>query len=284
MTPLRQAMIRAMRQRGFSERTHQSYLASVTRLAEYYHCSPDKLNKNQLQQYFEYLVQDCSLSSASCRLHLNGVRFLYLNVLQWTSFDVAIVIPKREQRIPELLTRAEVARICHATRNLKHRTLLLTCYGCGLRVSELVTLKVRDIDGERHLLRVEQGKGAKDRLVVISPGLLTALRAYYRLYHTTRWLFEGGDPHRHLHLQSAQRAFTSAKRRAGVEKIGGIHSLRHAYATHQLQAGMRIDQLQRQLGHRSIHSTLRYAHWVPDYQQTQSAGADLVTGLEARHG
>jgi len=284
MTPLRQAMIQAMRQRGFSERTHQSYLASVTRLAAYYHCSPDQLNPDQLQQYFDYLVQECSLSGASCRLHLNGVRFLYLNVLQWPSFDVSIVIPKCPQRIPELLTTVEVAKICDATRNPKHRTLLQTCYGCGLRLSELVALKVRDIDGERHLLRVEQGKGAKDRLVVISPGLLEALRAYYRFYHPTHWLFEGRDLENHLHIQSAQRTFTAAKRRAGIKKVGGIHSLRHAYATHQLQAGMRIDQLQRQLGHRSIHSTLRYAHWVPDYQQTHSAGIDLVAGLGVDHG
>lgn len=284
MTPLRQAMINAMQQRGFSPRTHQSYLASVTRLAEYYHRSPDQLNIDQLQQYFEYLVQECSLSGASCRLHLNGVRFLYLNVLQWASFDVTIVIPKCQQRIPELLTTAEVARICGTTHNLKHRTLLLTCYGCGLRVSELVALKVRDIDGERHLLRIEQGKGAKDRLVILSPGLLKALRAYYKPYHPTHWLFEGRDPNKHLNIQSAQRTFIAAKRRAGIEKIGGIHSLRHAYATHQLQAGMRIDQLQRQLGHRDIHSTLRYVHWVPDYRETQSAGADLVTGLEVDHG
>ena len=279
MTPLRQAMINAMRQRGFSPRTHQSYLASVARLAGYYHCPPDQLSPAQLQRYFDYLVQECSLSGASCRLYLNGIRFFYLNVLQWSSFDVAIVIPRRQQRIPELLTRAEVAELCGATRNLKHRTLLLTCYGCGLRVSELVALKVRDIDGERHLLRIEQGKGARDRLVILSPGLLEALRTYYRHYHPGHWLFAGRKPGNHLKIQSAPRTFTAAKRRAGIEKIGGIHSLRHAYATHQLQAGMRIDQLQRQLGHRNIHSTLRYAHWVPDYQQTQSAGADLVSAL-----
>ena len=283
MTPLRQAMIRAMQQRGFSPRTHQSYLAAVTRLAKYYQCSPDQLNPDQLQRYFDYLVQECSLSGASCRLYLNGIRFLYLNVLQWDAFNVAVVIPKRRQRIPELLTVAEVADICDATRNLKHRPLLLTCYGCGLRVSELVALKVRDIDGERHLLRIEQGKGARDRLVVISPGLLEVLRAYYRVYHPTHWLFEGRDPDTPLHIQSAQRSFSAAKARAGIEKIGGIHRLRHAYATHQLQAGMRIDQLQRQLGHRDIHSTLRYAHWVPDYRETRTAGADLVAGLGVDH-
>jgi site-specific recombinase XerD len=283
MTPLRQAMVKAMRQRGFSNRTHKSYLGAVQALAKYYHQSPDQLSRADLQRYFEYLVQQRSLSGATCRLYLNGIRFLYLQVLQWPTFDVAITIPKRKQRIPELLTTREVAQICQATRNLKHLTLLLVCYGCGLRVSELVALKVRDLDGERHLVRITQGKGGKDRLVIVSEALLQALRAYYRLYHPTHWLFEGREPEHALSIASVQRTFTAAKRRTGIEKIGGIHSLRHAYATHQLQAGMRIDQLQHQLGHRDIHSTLRYLHWIPDYRQQQNAGNDLIAGLEVEY-
>jgi site-specific recombinase XerD len=283
MTPLRQAMVKAMRQRGFSNRTHKSYLAAVQALAKYYHQSPDQLSSADLQRYFEYLVQQRSLSGATCRLYLNGIRFLYLQVLQWPTFDVAITIPKRKQRIPELLTTREVAQICCATRNLKHHTLLLVCYGCGLRVSELVALKVRDLDGERHLVRITQGKGGKDRLVIVSEGLLLALRAYYRRYHPGHWLFEGREPTQALSIQSAQRTFTTAKRRVGIEKIGGIHSLRHAYATHQLQSGMRIDQLQHQLGHRDIHSTLRYLHWIPDYREKQSAGNDLIADLEVEY-
>lgn len=279
MTPLRQAMINAMRQRGFSQRTHKSYLAAVRALAKYYRQPPDQLSCADIQRYFEYLVQQRALSGATCRLYLNGIRFLYLQVLEWPSFDVAITIPKRKQRIPELLTTCEVAKICSATRNLKHYTLLLICYGCGLRVSELVAIKIRDLDGERHLVRITQGKGAKDRLVIVSEALLKALRAYYCSYHPNRWLFEGREPAHALGVQSAQRAFTVAKRRTGIEKIGGIHSLRHAYATHQLQAGMRIDQLQHQLGHRDIHTTLRYLHWVPDYREHQNAGIDLVAGL-----
>lgn len=283
MTPLRQAMIKAMRQRGFSNRTHKSYLAAVRALAKYYRQPPDQLSCADLQRYFEYLVQERSLSGATCRLYLNGIRFLYLQVLEWPTFDVAITIPKRKQRIPELLTTREVAQICSATRNLKHQTLLLVCYGCGLRVSELTALKVRDLDGERHLVRVMQGKGGKDRLVIVSEALLLALRAYYRLYHPGHWLFEGREPSRALSIESAQRAFTRAKRSTGIEKIGGIHSLRHAYATHQLQAGMRIDQLQHQLGHRDIRTTLRYLHWIPDYREQQSAGNDLIAELGVSH-
>ena len=163
MTPLRKKMIEAMRVRGFAVRTHKSYLSAVSELARYYSRSPDGLGVDDLQAFFMYLATDRELSGASCRLYLNAIRFLYLQVLEWPSFDVAMAIPKKAQRIPELLTHSEVAKILGACNNSKHHMMLMTCYGCGLRVSEVVRLNVRHIDGERHLLRVEQGKGAKDR-------------------------------------------------------------------------------------------------------------------------
>jgi len=176
------------------------------------------------------------------------VRFLYVQVLERSSFEVAVTVPKRPQRIPELLTRAEVARIVAGCMNLKHRALLLTCYGCGLRVSERVALQVADIDAERHLLRVRQGKGAKDRLVLMGERLLEGLREYWRAYRPRPWLFNGAQPEEAMRVDTAQRVFTRAKARAEVERIGGIHSLRHAYATHQLEAGLPVHVLQRLLG------------------------------------
>jgi integrase/recombinase XerD len=171
MTPLRKQMIAAMRQRGFSVRTHESYLAAVSDLARYYRRSPARLDVAELQAYFNHLAQERGLSGASCRLYLHGIRFLYLQVLKWPSFDVSLVVPKRAQRVPELLTRTEVQRILEACANPKHRMLLELTYGCGLRVSEVVALRVRHLDGERRLLRVEQGKGAKDRQVILAPEL-----------------------------------------------------------------------------------------------------------------
>jgi integrase/recombinase XerD len=283
MTPLRRKMIDAMQLRGFSVRTHRSYLEAVTRLAQYYHRSPDQLTAEELQAFFLYLAKDRGLSGATCRLYLNAIRFLYLHVLERDPFGVTLVVPKRAQRIPELLTHAEVGRIVSACRNFKHRMLLTTCYGCGLRVSEVVALKVRGLDGERHLLRVEQGKGAKDRNVIVSPTLLSALRNYWTAVRPTQWLFPGREYSTPIGVTSAQRVFTAAKRRAGIDKIGGRHALRHAYATHQLEAGMPVHPLQRLLGHQNIHSTLRYVHWVPDYRQSQD-GTDLSAGLEVRHG
>lgn len=280
MTSLRQQMIDAMQQRGFSPRTHQSYLAAVRALATYFHKPPDQLQQAQIQDYFVYLVKDRHLSAASCRLYLNGIRFLYLQVLKWPEFDVPIQIPKHPQKIPELLTRQEVKQIIEACHNPKHRMLLLTCYGCGLRVSELVSLKVRHVDGERQLLRVEQGKGAKDRTVMVSAALLAQLRHYWQRYHPQAWLFPNSNTRRlPLTVGTAQKVFKKAKEATGIQKIGGIHSLRHAYATHQLQSGLPVYTLQQQLGHSDIHSTMHYVHWVAQHQSGVPPMIDLIEQL-----
>ena len=283
MTPLRQKMIEAMQVRGFSVRTHQSYLAAVSALAKYYGRSPDELGRDELQAYFLYLVKERGLSGASCRLYLNAIRFLYLQVLARDAFEVSLQVPRKAQRIPELLTRKEVRAVLASVANLKHQTLLRLCYGCGLRVSEVVAVKVRQLDGERHLLRVEQGKGAMDRSVIVSPTLLEHLRRYWQDYRPRTWLFPGQRHSEPLGIQSAQRVFTAAKRRAGIDKIGGIHSLRHAYATHQLEAGVPVHQLQQLLGHRSLQATLRYVHWIVGYRAGEQASHDLLAALEQDH-
>lgn len=280
MTQLREQMIDAMTVRGFSPRTHQSYLMAVRDLARHTHQPPDQLSVDQLQAYFLYLVKERGLSDASCRLYLNAIRFFYLQVLKRSAFEVTLQVPKRKQRIPELLQLTEIQRIIQACTNLKHQTLLLTCYGCGLRVSELVKLKLRHIDSERGLLRIEQGKGAKDRHVILLPALLTRLRSYWRTQRSDVWLFPNDQrPNEPLSICTPQKVFRRAKQQAGIDKMGGIHSLRHAYATHQLQAGMPVQQLQYQLGHRSIQSTLRYVHWVFSDSQRDQGGADLISAL-----
>jgi len=284
MTLLRQQMIDTMQQRGFSVRTHETYLAAVRNFAKYYHTPPDKIQLDQIQEYFVYLVKQRGLSGATCRLYLNALRFLYLQVLEWDHFDVPINYPKKAQKIPELLSRREVKQVLDACANDKHRMMLTICYGCGLRVSELVAIKIRHIDGERHLLRVEQGKGGKDRAVILSVTLLNHLRHYWLKYRPILWLFpNAGTPSKHLTLATPQKAFEKAKNKTGIEKIGGIHSLRHAYATHQLENGFPIHQLQQQLGHRNLQSTLRYVHWVPTYQQGKTVVCDLVGQLEVGH-
>ena len=280
MTPLRQAMITAMEQRGFSPRTRESYLYAVQKLAAYYHRSPDRLGAQELRDFITYLATERKLAPSSCRLYFNGVMFLYREVLHWPQLELGIVLPKRPQRIPELLTRVEVAALLQACPHPKHRSMLCCAYGCGLRLGELVALRVRDIDGERRLLRVEQGKGAKDRLVRLGPALLGELRAHWRRYHPDHWLFPGQRPGMHLCEASIQKAYGATTAGAGIAKRGGIHSLRHAYATHQLAAGMPVTELQRQLGHSHVSSTLRYLHWLPEYHE-RGAGTDLLAELPA---
>lgn len=162
--------------------------------------------------------------------------------------------------------------------------MLELCYGCGLRVSEVCHLRVSGIDSQRGQLRVAQGKGAKDRMVLLTATLLDRLRDYWRAYRPPTWLFPSAlFPDRALDPSAPQKAFTQAKRQAGVERIGGIHSLRHAYATHALEQGMPVHQLQRLLGHRSVQSTMRYLHWLPGQQGTSQGPIDLVAGLEVSH-
>jgi integrase len=211
---------------------------------------------------------------------LNGIRYLYLKVLERERFDVEVVLPRLAQRIPELLTREEVSAIVSACGNEKHRTALTLTYGCGLRVSETLGLRVSDLDGERGLAHIVLAKGAKDRMVMLSPGLLEVLRGYWRLYRPTVWLFAGRRPDCPLTVSSLQRAYTHSKRRAGVTKRGGVHGLRHAYATHQLEQGLPVHMLQRLLGHGNVNTTMRYVHWLPSYREGGTRHGDLVAALE----
>ena len=222
MTPLRRKMIDAMQLRGFAVRTHRTYLDAVSQLARYYNRSPDRLTPVEIQAYFLYLAKEKQLSGASCRVYLNAIRFLYLHVLEQASFDVPFQIPKKAQRIPELLTVAEVTKLIAACTNRKHRMVLMTCYGCGLRVSEVVAIQLRHIDGERRLLRVEQGKGGKDRQIEMSQGLLHELWDYCRVFRPYQWLFSGRQPTVALGIDTAQRAFNTAKKAHGSTKLAAF--------------------------------------------------------------
>lgn len=276
MTPLRKKMIDVMVLKGFSPRTQSSYLYAVERVARHFHRSPDKVDAGELEQYFVYLLTERQMASASVRLIANGMRFFYTQVLQQSPDSFAVRYPKRPQRIPELLTRDEVRRILEQVPNLKHYTLLATCYALGLRVSELVQLQVRDIDSARELVHVRAGKGNKDRAVILPASVLRQLRRYWQAYRPTSLLFYGRDPSVVISTCTIGRVFRRAKSAAGIDKQGGVHSLRHAYATHQLEAGMPTFKLQRLLGHVDMKSTLRYVHWLPTYQNRGRLGVDLL--------
>ncbi len=264
MTPLRQQMIDTMLLHGFTQRTQNTYLSGVESLVRYTRQSPDRLSLQQIEQWLLYLVKERQLAPASCRLYFNSVSFLFTRVLKRDDFvSYGFTLPKNQQLIPALLNPPEIASIVCAPARAHHRMMLRLCYGCGLRVNELVHIRVTDIDGYQQLLRVTQGKGRKDRLVPVGVTLLRYLRRYWLRYRPPDFLFRGKNPGTHLGVTTPQKVFRQAKRTAGIQKPGGIHSLRHAYATHCLQQGVPIHQLQQQLGHQHVQSTLRYTHWIP---------------------
>ena len=264
MTPLRQKMIDLMTFRQYSPQTHKAYLAYVTYLSRYYNCSPEHLTEQQVIDWLMQVANERHWSASTVHQAKNGLKFLYTQVLAQPDFLLDIGLPKRPQKIPLLLTQQEVYRLLNAPGNLKHLTLLSVCYGCGLRVSELVSLTQDDIDSERLLLRVVRGKGKKDRNIALSKSLLNLLRRYWCAWHPNYFIFSRYHQKKAMSISSAQKVFRQAKKTADIDKKSGIHSLRHAYATHQLENGLPIHQLQKFLGHSDINLTLRYLHWVPE--------------------
>lgn len=276
MSPLRLQMDQAMVLRGLSVRTRQSYIAAVAGLARYYHRSPDSLDAAAVQRYLLHLIQERHLSWSTCNLTSHALRFFYHVSLHRP--EVAFEIPRQRvpQKLPEILSREEVARLFDATVNIKHRTLLMTTYAAGLRVSEVVALKPGDIDRQRMTLRVEQGKGAKDRYTLLSPSLLDQLRIYWRACHPRTWLFPMARSERPIDHCQAQKMYYAAKSRAGITKRGGIHALRHAFATHLLEAGVDVHTIQRLLGHGSLGTTARYFHLTHGGLSTLATKTDLL--------
>lgn len=260
MTELRTRMVRDMTLRGFSPRTHKSYIAAVVHLARYYRRSPEQLTDEEVQAYLLHLVQHRKLAWASCSLAVNAFRFLYHVTLGRDRTDFRVPAPKGPQKLPEILSREEVWRLIDAASAPKHRLLLATTYAAGLRVSEVVALKVSDIDPERLTIRVEHGKGGKDRYVPLADRLLVELRRYWHVVPPARWVFPNRQGTRPMDITVAQKIYMITKLRAGIRKQGGIHALRHAYATHLLEAGTELYTVQRLLGHSQLSTTMRYFH------------------------
>src|SRR3990172_5456185 len=194
------------------------------------------------------------------RRPLTAFRFLYHVTLGHPRTDFHVPAPKQPQTLPEILSREDVWRLLHARTHPRPRLLLATTYAAGLRVSEVVALKVSDLDPERMTIRVEQGKGGKDRYVPLATRLLTELRAFWKIAPPRVWLFANRQGTRPIDITVAQKIYTAAKLRAGIRKRGGIHALRHAFATHSLEAGTDLHTVQRLLGHRHISTTMRYFH------------------------
>jgi site-specific recombinase XerD len=236
-------MIRELELSRKSPRTIDAYVKAVAELARHYGRSPEAISLEEVRSFLHHLITARKLAFSSVNQKLGGIRFFYRHVLGRDDF--ALKVPaKRSGRLPEPLGRSEVARLIAAARNAKHRVLLMTCYAAGLRVGELVRLQPADIHSGRMLIRVDQGKGRKDRYTLLSPRLLEELRAYWRAARPGAWLFPGGDRSGPLPVASAQRVYYTAKARAGITHGHGIHSLRHSFATHLLEAGVDLPTIQ----------------------------------------
>jgi len=260
MTELRRRMIDAMTVRGFSPRTHESSIRAVLGLAKHYHRSPDELSVQEVQSYLVHLIAVRKLSWSTCNIAVHAFKFLYHITLGRGPVEFELPAPKQPQRLPEILSREEVARLIDAPPNPKHRLLLATAYAGGLRVSEVVRLRVADLDRARMTLRVEQGKGRKDRVLPLSRKLLGQFEAYWKTEPSRVWLFPNRNGNRHVDITVAQKVFMTAKLRTGITKRCGIHGLRHAFATHLIESGADVPTVQRLLGHRSVATTMRYFH------------------------
>ena len=262
--------------RGRSEHTRRAYVRVVAGLARYYRRSPEQLTEHEVQQYVRYLIEERTLAWASCRQAAGALRFFYEVTLGRPRSGFSIPLPKGAKRLPQILSREEVARVLDGTANLQHRMLLMTTYAAGLRVSEVVRVRVSDIDSQRMLIRVEQGKGKKDRYTLLSPRLLVELRHYYGIYRPAEWLFTDRRRPAPMDPRSASRIYQAAKRRAGIHKTGGIHTLRHSFATHLLESGIDVVSIQRLLGHARVETTAHYLHVTPQHVGVHASPLDQL--------
>jgi site-specific recombinase XerD len=259
MTPLRQRLLDDLRLRNYSPRTLEAYVAAVVKLTRHFRLPPDQLSPEQVRHFQLHLVAR-RVSFSQLNQVTAGLRFFYAVTLGRPDVVHRLPYGKRPKTLPTVLAPDEVTRLFEAAPNDRDRTLLRTAYALGLRISELVALRLDDIDAARGLVVVRQGKGAKDRLVPLSPRLLQELRAYWGRYRPRPWLFAGARPGSHLSVGGVQRLVRRVAGRAGLSKPLSLHTLRHSYATHLLEAGCDLLTIQRLLGHKDLKTTSRYLH------------------------
>lgn len=271
MNALRQKMIEDMQLHGFAERTQEAYLLAVRQLAKHYRKSPDQIEEEELRQYFLFLKNEKHAARATCTLALCGIKFFYERTLgrEWKTF--AFLRPPQEKKLPVVLSVAEVGRVLDCVRLPRYQVCLTTIYACGLRLLEGVRLQVKEIDGERKLLHIHAGKGGKDRYVPLPETCLQLLRMHWLTHRNPVWLFPSsmGAGDQPMNESGLQRAFRAAVQASGVHKPATVHTLRHSYATHLLEAGVSLRIIQSYLGHASPATTAIYTH-LTSITETQS--------------
>ena len=259
MTPLRQRMTEDMQLRNLSPDTQRSYLHQISQLARYFKKSPDMLGPPEIRSYQLHLIQEKVLAPSSLLVAVSAIRFLY-NVTLQRDWRLEQVVPtcRKPQALPVVMSPDEVSRFLDAVENRKHRMILTVCYAAGLRISEAVKLTPTAIDNKRMVIRVEGGKGRKDRYVMLSPVLLEMLREYWSRVRPKEWLFPGRNPEKPISPLVIDLACRAARRKCDIAKPVTPHSLRHAFAVHLLESGADLRTIQLLLGHRNLSTTARY--------------------------
>jgi len=288
MTPLRHRMMQDLQLRGYSDRTVEAYVRAVAQLAQFYHASPDQLTEEHIREYLLHLSTVQQVARGTHTIALCGIKFFYQQTLArpWNVLDVAR--PKGEKKLPAVLSRDEVWRILAGVRIAVYRVCLTTIYACGLRLMEGIRLQVPDVDGERKLLHIH-GKRRKDRYVPIPDATLQLLRDHWRTHRNPLWLFPTvtrrnlptpSDPAvGPISDCSLQSAFARAVKRSGIHKPAHVHTLRHSYATHLLEAGVNLRLIQEYLGHTSPQTTAIYTHLT---RELRDAALEPINGLMSR--
>jgi len=267
MSILRQKMMEDMELRGLAARTQGAYVHAVSQLAGHYHKSPDRISEEEVRQYFLFLKNVKGVSRSTHTIALCGIKFFYEHTLkrEWHTLD--FVRPAKENKLPVVLSRQEVGQILNCVHYTRYRVCLTTIYACGLRLLEGVSLQVKDIDGQRRMVHVHQGKGGKDRYIPLPDSALIMLRQYWTTHRNPVWLFPSihallapEQTSQFMHETGVQKAFHAALLESGVKKHATVHTLRHSYATHLLEAGVNLRVIQGYLGHVSPKTTTLYTH------------------------
>ena len=285
MTPLRQRMMQELQLRGYADRTAEAYVGVVAQLAQFYDTAPDQLTEEQLRAYLLHLSTVRKVASSSLSVALSGLKFFYEKTLgrHWNILDVARA--KRDKKLPVVLSREEVWCVLGAVRQPVYRACLTTMYACGLRLLEGARLEVPDVDGARKLVHIHHGKGGRDRFVPLPDAALALLRAQWRTHRHPRWLFPAQPRHpvrprrasvRPVGESSLQKAFARAVHASGVRKQAHVHTLRHSYATHLVEAGVPLPLIQEYLGHSELSTTAIYTHMT---RELRDAALDPINGL-----
>lgn len=279
MTTLREKMKQEMTLIGLAPGTQNTYLRAVIKLNNYYQKSPSQLTEQEIKSYLLYLKQDKKLAPNTYNTQIYGLRFFYGTTLRRPLF-IKLNLPttKVTYKLPDILSADEVQHIIKAVGNFKYRTLFMVIYSAGLRVSEAVKLRITDIDSDRMTLHIRSGKGGKDRYVILSPVAYAALCEYWKVCKFTDYVFPNKTHlDQPLPIQSVSKYFKAAKAKTGITKQGGVHSLRHAFATHLLESGADIFAIKSLLGHASIQSTVRYLDFVPNRHHNLTSPLDRLT-------